>query len=327
VTLTTPSETSTDTFHILPYTQIVGQPDLKLALELAYVAPRIGGVLLSGQRGTAKSTAVRAFSRMVYGDLPTTLPINVTEDRVVGGWKVEDLMKGEARWQPGLLEEASGKILYVDEVNLLEDHIVNVILDVASTGVLTIEREGRPEKKAIAFALVGTMNPEEGTLRPQLLDRFGLKVTVRSERSEDARRAILKAVLDFDGDAGALVQQGRAGDAERKATLDKARELFKTSRLPDAVLDRCVALADFFDVEGHRGERVTALAAGALAAIDAAGRGEQAAEATDADVNRVAPFALQHRRPVEWDEGKDGAELKQTTAELRDEAAKRREKK
>jgi magnesium chelatase subunit I len=308
----------------LPYTSIVGQADLKLALELAYVAPRIGGVLLSGHRGTAKSTAVRAFSRMVYGDLPTTLPINATEDRVVGGWNVEDLMKGKAAWQRGLLEEADGKILYVDEVNLLEDHIVNLILDVASTGVLIIEREGRPEKKAISFALVGTMNPEEGTLRPQLLDRFGLEVTVRSERSEQNRRDILKAVLDLDGDDGALAEKGRAADARHKQKLDQAARIFKDTRLPDEVIDRCVALADLFEVEGHRGERVMALAAGAHAALMAAEKGAEAAVVAEADVARVARFALQHRRKVAWNEDEDSALLKKTAAELQNATAEHR---
>src|SRR5262245_9456393 len=127
---------------LLPYSAIVGQDQIKLALELAFVAPRLGGVLLSGQRGTAKSTAVRAFSVMMYGVLPVTLPINATEDWVVGGWKLDELLRSKPVEQPGLLEEAGEKgLLYVDEVNLLDDHIVNIILDVTSTGVLVVERE------------------------------------------------------------------------------------------------------------------------------------------------------------------------------------------
>jgi magnesium chelatase subunit I len=128
---------------ILPYSLIVGQDTLKLALELAYIAPRLGGVLISGQRGTGKSTAVRAFSMMVYRDLPVTLPINATEDRVVGGLDVDKLMQSDAKWKDGLLVEANGKLLYVDEVNLLDDHIVNIILDVTSTGKLDVQRDGR----------------------------------------------------------------------------------------------------------------------------------------------------------------------------------------
>jgi magnesium chelatase subunit I len=138
---------------IFPYHLIVGQEQLKLALELAYIAPRIGGVLLSGERGTGKSTAVRAFAYMMYGGLPVTLPINATEDRVIGGWEINELMQGKAEWQDGLLVEANKKVLYVDEVNLLDDHIVNIILDVTSTGVLVIQREGKSTQKSVSFTL------------------------------------------------------------------------------------------------------------------------------------------------------------------------------
>lgn len=188
--------------HILPYSHVVGQAELKLALELNYIAPRIGGVLISGQRGTAKSTVVRAFSLLTGGELPVTLPINATDDRVLGGWELDALMRGEARTQPGLLEEAGEKgMLYIDEVNLLDDHIVNIILDVVSTGVLSVQREAIDTVRNIAFGLVGTMNPEEGGLRPQLLDRFGLMVAV-SELDQEQRRAMVLAVLRFDDAAG-----------------------------------------------------------------------------------------------------------------------------
>jgi len=164
---------------VMPYSRMVGQEQIKLALELSHVSSTISGVLLSGEKGTGKSTLVRAFSQMLNqgngagGDgLPVTLPINATEDRVVGGWSVNELLKGRASWQVGLLEEADGGILYVDEVNLLDDHIVNLILDVASTGVLVVQREGQQRRCRVGFTLVGTMNPEEGGLRPQLLGSF-----------------------------------------------------------------------------------------------------------------------------------------------------------
>src|ERR1035438_10243370 len=183
---------------ILPYTYVVGQEKLKLALELAYIAPRIGGVLISGERGTAKSTTVRAFASMVYQHLPVTIPINATEDRVIGGWQVQELIKGKTEKLPGLIEEAHHKLLYIDEVNLLDDHIVNIILDVTSTGKLVIQRDGLNEQRDVHITLVGTMNPEEGGLRPQLLDRFGLMVDVTTLPEPEMRRAILKTVLQFD---------------------------------------------------------------------------------------------------------------------------------
>jgi magnesium chelatase subunit I len=151
-----PSAPTAFPIPILPYSLIVGQEQLKLALELAYIAPQLGGVLISGHRCTGKSTAVRAFAQMVYGDLPDTLPINATEDRVVGGLDVDKLMQSQTKWKDGLLVEANQKLLYVDEVNLLDDHIVNIILDVTSTGKLEIQRDGQSIREDLSFTLVGT---------------------------------------------------------------------------------------------------------------------------------------------------------------------------
>jgi magnesium chelatase subunit I len=146
------SEQEKPKIKILPYSLLVGQEKLKLALELAYIAPRIGGVLLSGQRGTGKSTAVRAFSLMMEQKLPVTLPINATEDRILGGWKIDKLMKSEAEWQHGLLEEAKDKLLYIDEVNLLDDHIVNIILDVITLkGIDNIDNVTQNHERRIVF--------------------------------------------------------------------------------------------------------------------------------------------------------------------------------
>lgn len=281
---------------IMPYTQIVGQKQIKLALELAYIAPRIGGVLISGQRGTGKSTAVRAFSRMVYQRLPVTLPINATEDRVVGGWQIDQLMKGEATWQPGLLEEANGTLLYVDEVNLLDDHIVNLILDVTSTGILVVQRDGGRREEPINFTLVGTMNPEEGGLRPQLLDRFGMMVNVKAE--SDQRAEVLEAVLAFDSslqskppssDANTRVQD--ANEEEHRRKLEAARQKFPEVQISPAMIKKCVRVAAEFKAEGHRGDYVIAFAARAHAALRGSSR------TTDKDIIAVAPLALPHRRP------------------------------
>lgn len=286
---------------ILPYSRIVGQEQIKLALEIAYVAPqRLGGVLISGQRGTGKSTAVRAFAQMVDGQLPVTLPINATEDRVVGGWKIDALMRSESTWQPGLLEEANGRLLYVDEVNLLDDHIVNIILDVTSTGVLVVQRDGQnKQSEKVAFTLVGTMNPEEGGLRPQLLDRFGLMVSVAAETDVDKRLAILQNVLAFDRAVSASEQPGvsdwleqaRQQDQEKFEKLKQAKEQFGTVEVSPEILGLCIKLSGKFQAEGNRGDYVLAMAAQACAAL------EGAPQVTRNHLRMVAPLALQHRRP------------------------------
>jgi magnesium chelatase subunit I len=295
-----------DGVRVLPYNRVIGQADLKLALELNYIEPRIGGVLISGQRGTAKSTVVRAFSLMTLGELPVTLPINATDDRVLGGWELDALMRGEARTQPGLLEEADNKgMLYIDEVNLLDDHIVNIILDVVSTGVLSVQREAIDTVRNLSFGLVGTMNPEEGGLRPQLLDRFGLMVAV-SELDQESRRAMVLAVLRFDDGndpSSPWMAEGRAADQALRDRLAGARDTVRDVRLSEDMVELCADAATLLHAVGHRGELVTAWAARALAAF------EGVAEVAPHHVRRVAPLSLRHRRPeaahggpVEWTE-------------------------
>lgn len=290
---------SVASIHIFPYTSVVGQKDLRLALELAYIAPRIGGVLIKGERGTGKSTIVRAFAQMMYGELPVTIPINATEDRVVGGWQINELMSGKPKPQMGLLEEANDKLLYIDEVNLLDDHIVNIILDVTSTGVLVIQREGQDHQRQVQFTLVGTMNPEEGSLRPQLLDRFGLMVSITAESDPESRRQILQAVLDFD-EAVFKKRLGlpttffdakfEAAQAER-AKIEKYRERFYSVDVPKPIVKTCVEITKKFEVEGHRGDYLLVIAARACAARD------EDRVVTLEHVKKVAPLVLQHRRP------------------------------
>ncbi len=298
---------------ILPYTYIVGQKKLKLALELAYIAgPRIGGVLISGRRGTAKSTTVRAFASMMYNALPVTIPINATEDRVVGGWEVTELVKGTTRKKVGLLEEAHGKLLYIDEVNLLDDHIINIILDVTSTGKLVIQREGLDEVRDVETTLVGTMNPEEGGLRPQLLDRFGLMAGVEevseheeAQESEEAskheerpkgRLLILDTVLKFDralqtADEEGFLAQGYAETQRRRSEIEAAKARFLDVQLTPEVAATSVKLSREFKVEGHRSDYLLALAACAYAA-----RVNEPKTKLE-HLQEVADLVLRHRLP------------------------------
>jgi magnesium chelatase subunit I len=284
------------TTHTLPYASIVGQAQLKLALELSYIEPRISGVLISGERGSGKSTTVRSFAKMVTGELPVTLPINATEDRVVGGWDVGQLIKSKPVWKKGLLEQANGRMLYVDEVNLLDDHIVNIILDVTASGILTVERDSQARKDlSVRFSLVGTMNPEEGTLRPQLLDRFGLMVDVRGLSEPAERQRVLATVLNAPDTSRTA---DRKADAATLKSLDGARKALANLKPTDALLANCVALSQKFGADGHRGELTLALAACAYAAR------EQKPLVTREHLRAVAPLALQHRRKAggqrEW---------------------------
>ncbi len=281
---------------ILPYTYIVGQQKLKLALELAYIAPSIGGVLISGKRGTAKSTTVRAFSSMMYQALPVTIPINATEDRVVGGWEVTKLAQGQPSKKKGLLEAANGKLLYIDEVNLLDDHIVNILLDVTSTGKLVIQREGLGEDHDVRVILVGTMNPEEGGLRPQLLDRFGLMVGMEEETESQSRLQILETVLAFDralqtAEDTPFLLAGYQATERLRTEIEQAKAHFYAVKLGADVAQACVQLAKEFHVEGHRSDYLLALACCAYAAR------QHASSATREHLREVAELVLRHRLP------------------------------
>jgi magnesium chelatase subunit I len=307
-------------FPLLPYSYVIGQDALRRMLEIAYVLPAVGGVLVSGERGTAKSTTVRAFARMMYGSLPVTLPINATDDRVLGGWRIDALMRGEPRPQQGLLESADRRLLYVDEVNLLDDHVVNIILDVVSTGLLTVQRDGldRPEVP-VSFTLVGTMNPEEGGLRPQLLDRFGLLVPVRTEPDPGVRRTILMTVLRFEEERARAdsewLRRGAELDREHRERVTAARVRVRDIRMSEDVASLCARIAVEFEAAGHRGEIVMAQAARATAALD--GRSEITAD----DIRAVAPYTIMHRRPeaaygegITWTD-KDAERLDQVLVE------------
>jgi magnesium chelatase subunit I len=286
------------TNSILPYSLIVGQDELKLALEISSVVPAVGGVLITGQRGTAKTTTVRSFAMMLTGSLPVTLPIGVTDDRVLSGWKIKSLIEGKLKPQPGLLQEASespARMLYIDEVNLLDDYIVNITLDALSTGILTVERDHMTrEPQLVRFTLVGTMNPDEGWLRPQLLDRFPLMTVVPAALSAADRQRVLQTVLTFDVESenpdGEFISAARGEDSRIQARLIAARK--RAPDLPYApdVLATCAELGTRYQTAGHRGELALLRAARALAAI------EEAPQINAGHLRRVAKLALIHRR-------------------------------
>lgn len=283
---------------ILPYSLLVGQEELRTALEIAYVNDAVGGVLATGQRGTAKTTTIRAFTMMIVGELPVTLPIGATDDRVLGGWQIKKLMQGTAEPEDGLLVEASGsaaRMLYIDEINLLDDYLVNIILDVVSTGVLSVQREGRAQElQRVNFTLVGTMNPDEGGLRPQLLDRFGLVATVLPEEDADQRLRIVDTVLRFEAersDPGSkFLSEARRRDSQKRADLEAARDRLEDVKYGPDTAAACARLAVAFRLVGHRGDLVLGRAGRALAAI------EGAPYVTTQHLRRVAKLALVHRR-------------------------------
>ncbi|GLF98674.1 putative cobaltochelatase [Streptomyces yaizuensis] len=308
-----------------PFTAVVGQDDLRLALLLNAVSPRVGGVLVRGEKGTAKSTAVRALAALlppvdtVTGcrfscdpadpdprcpDGPhdgtavvgrparmVELPVGASEDRLVGALDIERaLAEGVKAFEPGLLADAHRGILYVDEVNLLHDHLVDVLLDAAAMGASHVEREGVSVRHAARFLLVGTMNPEEGELRPQLLDRFGLTVEVAASREPEQRVEVVRRRLAYEDDAASFADRWAGAEEELRERIRVARALLPSVVLGDGVLRQIAATCAAFEVDGMRADIVMARTATALAAW--AGRTEVLAE----DVRQAALLALPHRR-------------------------------
>jgi len=278
-----------------PFSALVGQDQLRLALILCAVRPDIGGVLIRGEKGTAKSTAARGLAEVLAavdaGARLVELPIGATEDRVVGSIDLQKVLRdGEHAFSPGLLARAHGGVLYVDEVNLLHDHLVDVLLDAAAMGRVHIERDGVSHSHEARFMLVGTMNPEEGELRPQLLDRFGLTVDVYASRDVDVRVEVIRRRMSYEADPAGFAEQYAVDDAELAGRIAKARAAVASVSLPDNELRRIAALCAAFDVDGMRADLVVAR----TAVAHAAWRGAAAVDAEDVRV--AAELALPHRR-------------------------------
>ena len=312
-----------------PFSAIVGQEDMKEALLCNAVHPGVGGVLISGTRGTAKSTAARSLAHLLppvravadcpyncppddperqcercagrdFGDRPelveevrtpfVDLPIGATEDRVLGTIDLESAIReGERSFEPGLLARANRGILYVDEVNLLADHLVDVLLDAVATGTNRVEREGVSVEHPANVMLVGTMNPEEGELRPQLLDRFGLYVEMDRGMAPEDRKAVVRRRTRYDDDPEGMLAEWREEEAALASRIEEARAALPEVRLGDELVDRIVHRCVEHDVDGLRADVVIHRTARAIAALD----GER--EVGASHVDRAAELALGHR--------------------------------
>ncbi len=311
---------------LFPFSAIVGQDEMKLALLIAAVDPGIGGVLAFGDRGTGKSTTVRALAALLppmnvvegcrYACDPATqadfcdecraratisvrhgvpvpvvdMPLGATEDRVVGALDLERaLARGEKAFEPGLLARANRGFLYIDEVNLLEDHLVDLLLDVAASGENVVEREGLSVRHPARFVLVGSGNPEEGELRPQLLDRFGLSVEVRTPGDIPTRVEVVKRRDAFEGDRAGFARQWQEAEATLRAQLVAARGRLPSVAVPDGTLEKTAEVCIKLGTDGLRAELTLLRAARALCAFE--GR----PEVDIAALRAVAPSALRHR--------------------------------
>lgn len=321
--------------NVYPFMAIKGQEEMKLALILNIINPGLSGVLIRGEKGTAKSTAVRALARILpeiekirdcpfqhapqgkhhvcmdcvrtecrdsilgNSQVPETvmegirvieLPVGATEDRVVGTMDMEQaLKKGEKQVEPGILAAAHRGILYVDEVNLLDDHVVDVLLDSAAMGVNTIEREGISFSHPARFTLVGTMNPEEGELRPQLLDRFGLCVNIQGISDPDARVAIMERRTSFDADPEGFVKLWEDDSQKLVEKIKQAKALYPDVICAKPMLYEIASYCLDVGVDGHRGDIIILKTAKTLAAYE--GRAEVEAK----DIEKAATLALPHR--------------------------------
>jgi magnesium chelatase subunit I len=334
-----------------PFSAIVGQDDMKLAILIAATDPTVGGVLVLGDRGTGKSTAVRALAALLppmkavagcrYACDPAAppggcdqcatlrpagrrvrsqevpvpvvdLPLGATEDRVVGALDLERALgEGVKAFEPGLLARAHRGFLYVDEVNLLEDHLVDLLIDVAASGENVVEREGLSVRHPARFVLVGSGNPEEGELRPQLLDRFGLSVEVSTPTELAQRVEVVRRRDAFERDPGSFLATWQPQDDRIRRQLLRARARLPGVTTPDATLEQAARLCIALGTDGLRGELALIRAARALAAL------EGAAEVGLPHLRRIAPSALRHRlRRNPLDDTGSGTRIERALAEV-----------
>lgn len=327
-----------------PFSAIVGQDEMKQALLIAAVDPGIGGVMVFGDRGTGKSTAARALARLLppilapedcpygcaredqarYPDICgkgrmvrrpvpfVDMPLGATEDRVIGALDLERaLRRGEKAFEPGLLAKAHRGFLYIDEINLLEDHLVDLLLDVAASGENVVEREGLSVRHPARFVLIGSGNPEEGELRPQLLDRFGLSVEVRSPTDIDVRVEIMRRVAESEHDPEGFAARWAGEDAKILRRIARGKARLARLAPSEAVLRDAAELCLAVGADGIRGELTLMRAARALAAL------QGAKEVTRAHLVAIAPSALRHRlRRDVLDETGSTARITRAIAEL-----------